>query len=195
MPSATSDAGDTRAEVTALLHEWACGDRRALDGVVSIVYEELRRVARHRLRLERSDHTLGTTALVNESYLRLADIRRAGFESRAHFLAMASRAMRRVLVDHARRRGAEKRGGDGSDVPLEDAPQLAAGDVRRFLDLEQALSALREIDERQASVVEHHYFGGLTFDEIADVLGVSRSTVKRDMRFARAWLAAELGAP
>jgi len=178
-----------------LLHQWAGGDRQALDEVVSLVHDELRRVAHRRLGLERPNHTLGTTALVNESYLRLADIRRAGFESRAHFLAMASRAMRRVLVDHARRRGAEKRGGDRRDVPLDAAPPIAAEDTRRFLDLEEALSSLRKADERQASVVEHHYFGGLAFDEIAEVLGVSRSTVKRDMRSARAWLAAELGAP
>lgn len=186
---------DAGTEITTLLHEWAGGDRRALDRIVSIAYDELRRVARHRLRLERPEHTLGPTALVNESYLRLADIERAGFESRAHFLAMASRAMRRVLVDHARRRHAAKRGGARSDLPLEEAPPLAADDTRRFLALDEALESLRAADERQADVVEHHYFGGLKVDEIAELYGTSRSTVKRDLRAARAWLAVRLDAP
>lgn len=183
---------DDRTEVTELLQRWGGGDRRALDRVVGLVYEELRRVAHGRLRNERPDHTLGTTALVNEAYLRLADIRLAGFESRSHFLAMASRAMRRVLVDHARRRGAQKRGGDAREIPLDDAPLPGTEDVRLFLALNDALDRLGEREERQAVVVQLHYFVGLTIREMADVMELSRSTVKRDLRSARAWLASEL---
>lgn len=184
---------DERTKVTSLLHRWAGGDRRALDRVMGLVYEELRRLAHRRLRLERADHTLGTTALVNEAYLRLADIQRAGFEDRSHFLAMASRAMRRVLIDHARRRKAQKRGGDVEPVPLGDAPEPAVEDARRFLALNDALERLENRDARQAQILEQHYFGGLTILEVADVMDLSRSTVKRDLRAARAWLAAELG--
>lgn len=183
---------DERTEVTQLLQQWAGGDRRALDRVVGLVYEELRRVAHRRLRNERPDHTLGTTALVNEAYLRLADIRRAGFDDRSHFLAMASRAMRRVLVDHARRRDAQKRGGDAREIPLEDAAPPSTEDARLFLALNDALDRLGERDARQAVVVQMHYFVGLTIRELADVMDLSRSTVKRDLRSARAWLASEL---
>lgn len=183
---------DSRTEVTALLHDWAAGDREALDRVMGLVYDELRRVAQRRLRFERTDHTYGVTALVHEAYLRLADIRRAGFEDRAHFLAMASRAMRRVLVDHARRRATEKRGGGVRPVPLDAIGPLAAEDSQRFLELNAALDGLEAEDPRLARVVEQQYFVGLSTEEIADSLGVSRSTVKRDLRAARAWLAAEL---
>ncbi|MFW6088339.1 MAG: sigma-70 family RNA polymerase sigma factor [Gemmatimonadota bacterium] len=187
---------DERTEVTELLRSWADGDRGALDRVVGLTYEELRRVAHHRLRSERADHTLGTTALVNEAYLRLADIRHAGFDDRSHFLAMASRAMRRVLVDHARRLEADKRGGGDRPMPLDDVATPAAGstadDARLFLSLNDALVRLERRDERQAAVVGLHYFAGLTVVEIADALETSRSTVKRDLRAARAWLADEL---
>jgi len=187
---------DGRTEVTELLRDWAGGDRQALDRVVGLAYEELRRVAHHRLRNERPNHTLGTTALVNEAYIRLADIRHAGFEDRSHFLAMASRAMRRVLVDHARRLEADKRGGGVRPIPLDDVATPAAAppadDAHLFLSLNGALDRLEKRDERQAAVVGLHYFAGLTIFEIADVLEVSRSTVKRDLRAARAWLADEL---
>lgn len=184
---------DPRTEVTNLLEEWAAGDRNALDRLMPLVYEELRRLAHGKLRHERPDHSLQTTALVHESYLRLADVERAGFESRAHFLAMASRAMRRVLVDHARRRDALKRGGGRRPLPLEEARQVAEDD-ERFLSLDAALNRLEAMDARQAAVLEQRYFGGLGLREIAEVMGVSRSTVKRDLRSARAWLAIELGA-
>lgn len=185
---------DSRTEVTNLLQDWAGGDRGALDRLIPRLYDELRRLAHRRLHRERPDHTLGTTALVHEAYLRLVDVERAGFESRAHFLAMASRAMRRVLVDHARHRDAQKRGGGARPVTLDDALHLAAEDAIRFLELDHALSRLESVDARQASILEQHYFGGLSVDEIAEVASVSRSTVKRDLRFARAWLATELGA-
>jgi RNA polymerase sigma factor (TIGR02999 family) len=182
----------SRTEVTALLHDWAAGDREALDRVMALVYDELRRLAQQRLRLERTDHTFSATALVNEAYLRLADIRRAGFEDRAHFLAMAARAMRRVLVDHARRRATRKRGGGVRPVPLDAIGPLAAEDSGRFLELDAALDRLEAEDPRQARIIEQQYFVGLSIEEIADLLGISRSTVKRDLRAARAWLAAEL---
>lgn len=181
-------------DVTTLLQQWAAGDRDALDRLMPLVYGDLRWRARQRLRFERADPTLGTTSLVHEAYLRLADIRRAGFTSRVHFLSMASRAMRRVLVDHARYRCAAKRGGGERPDPLEDAHGASTEDSTRFLELEAALSGLESVDARQARIVELHYFVGLTVEEIAEALGASASTVKRALRSARAWLAAELGA-
>lgn len=182
-------------EVTRLLQEWAAGDRQALDRLMPLVYEELRHLAHQRLRGERPDHTLGTTALVHEAYLRLVDIHRAGFRSRAHFLAMASRAMRRVLVDHARRHAAEKRGGGVRPLALDDIPGPAADDERifRVLVLDEALERLATIDDRHARILEQHYFGGLTVVDIAEAMDISQATVKRDLRAARAWLASELG--
>lgn len=185
---------DSRTEVTSLLQDWAGGDREALDRLIPLVYEELRRLAHRRLRQERPDHTLGTTALVHEAYVRLVDVERAGFQNRVHFLAMASRVMRRLLVDHARQRDARKRGGGEKPVPLDDALHLAADDATRFLELDDALTRLESVDERPAALLEQHYFSGLSIEEIAHANDVSRSTVKRDLRFARAWLAAELGA-
>lgn len=184
---------DSRTEVTALLQDWAAGDREALDRIIPLVYDELRRLAQRRLSRERPDHTLGATALVHEAYLRLVDVERAGFQSRAHFLAMASRVMRRLLVDHARQRDAVKRGGGERPAPLDEALHLASADATRFLELDGALHRLEAIDARQARILEQHYFGGLSIDEIADATDTSRSTVKRQLRFARAWLAAELG--
>lgn len=185
---------NSRTEVTALLQEWAAGDREALDRIMPLVYDELRRLAQRRLSRERPDHTLGATALVHEAYLRLVDVERAGFQSRAHFLAMASRVMRRLLVDHARQRDALKRGGGERPAPLDDALHLPSEDATRFLELDGALNRLEGVDARQARMLEQHYFGGLSIDEIADATDTSRSTVKRQLRFARAWLAAELGA-
>jgi RNA polymerase sigma factor (TIGR02999 family) len=184
---------DARTEVTDLLQEWRGGDRDALDRLMPLVYAELRRLAHERLRFERPGHTLGTTALVHEGYLRLAEIRRAGFESRSHFLAMASRAMRRVLVNHARQRDALKRGAGRRDVPLDAAPQVAAEEDRRLLDLDAALTRFESMDPRQAEVLERYYFTGLRLHEVAEVMGMSPATVKRDLRSARAWLATELG--
>lgn len=184
---------DSRAEVTRLLQDWTAGDREALDRLVPLIYEELRRLARLRLRGQRPDHTLGTTALVHEAFLRLVDAERVDFRNRAHFLGTASKAMRSVLVDHARRRSAQKRGGGAHPVPLDNALDLAAEDATRFLELEDALRGLEEAHARQGRVLEQHYIGGLSLDEIAEAAGISQATVKRDLRFARAWLAEELG--
>jgi RNA polymerase sigma factor (TIGR02999 family) len=183
---------DSRIQVTGLLQEWAAGDRDALDRLVPVIYDELRRLARQRLRFERPDHTLDSAALVHEAYLRLVDIDRAGFGSRAHFFAMASRAMRRLLVDHARLRGADKRGGGVRPLPLEEAVNVGDLDATRVLELDDALRRLEKVDVRAAQVLEQHYFGGLSVDEIGEAMSLSRSTVKRDLRFARAWLATEL---
>lgn len=180
------------SNITRLLQQWTDGDRAALDGLVPLVYEELRSLAHRRLRTERSDHTLNTTALVHEAYVRLVDIDRIQWRDRAHFLAMASRTMRRVLVDYANARNALKRGGDLQIVPLDGEPSVPAAFAAAVIDLDDALTRLEEASPRAASVIEHRYFGGLTLEETAAVLDVSLATVKRDLALARAWLAREL---
>jgi RNA polymerase sigma-70 factor (ECF subfamily) len=185
--------GPATSEITTFLRQWSDGDRSALDRLVPVVYDQLRLLAHDRLRDERPGHTLDSRALVHEAYLKLVDVHQVRFQDRAHFLAMASRLMRRVLVDHARARNALKRGTGAVPLPLEEAqlvPDAATGVVE---ELEEALQRLEAVDERSARVVEHRYFGGLTLEETAEVLGVSLSTVKSDLRFARAWLAHELG--
>ena len=186
MSSATS-------EITAFLRQWSDGDRTALDRLVPVVYDQLRRLAHDRLRDERPGHTLNTTALVHEAYIRLVDVREVRFRDRAHFLAMAARVMRRVLVDYARSRNALKRGTGVVPAPLEEALLVPDAVVGVVEELDDALERLEVEDERAARTVEHRYFGGLTLEETAEVLAVSVSTVKGDLRFARAWLARELG--
>jgi RNA polymerase sigma factor (TIGR02999 family) len=181
-------------EITRLLQQWSDGDRRALDRLIPRVYDQLRRLAHHRLRSEDGALSLGTTALVHELYLKLVDLRTARFRDRAHFLAMASRLMRRLLVDHARARKAAKRGGGVPDLVLDEALDLSDGQVEMIAELDDALLRLERMDERQSSILEHRYFGGLTLEETAEVVGVSLATVKRELRCARAWLAAELSA-
>jgi RNA polymerase sigma factor (TIGR02999 family) len=184
------------ADVTQMLLRWREGDRQALEGVLPLVYEELRRLARARLRGERVGHTLNTTGLVHEAYLRLVDVERVEWRDRAHFLAMASRTMRRVLIDYANQRNAAKRGGARHQVPLEAIDDDLAGpdvDLDPILELDAALTRLEAINPRQAKAVELRYFGGLTLEEAAEVLGTSAPTVMRDVRFAQAWLARELG--
>jgi RNA polymerase sigma factor (TIGR02999 family) len=180
--------------VTQLLLSWSGGDREAFDQVATLVYDELKRLARNRLKGERADHTLNTTGLVHEAYLRLVDVQRVEWNDRNHFLSMASRMMRRVLVDHARRRNAEKRGG-GGDVTLDENRLLVTAEqAQTVLELDQAIGRLEEEHPRPARVVELRYFGGLTQEEVGEVLGVSRTTVARDLRFALAWLAREWAA-
>jgi len=179
-------------EVTGLLRAWGDGDRDALDQLVPIVYAHLRELAHRRLLGEPGFVSVNTTALVHEAYIRLVGIHEARFRDRAHFLAMASRAMRRILVDHARARMAAKRGGGAVAVDLED--ELLANDGRSaaVTELDDALERLEALDERQARILEQRYFGGLTLEETAEATGLSLATVKRELRFARAWLAAEL---
>ncbi|ARA93475.1 hypothetical protein AWN76_010115 [Rhodothermaceae bacterium RA] len=175
-------------DVTRLLLDWSGGHREVLDRLMPLVYDELRRLARHHLRHERPDHTLTTTALVHEAYLNLIDQRQARWQNRAHFLAIAARAMRRILLQYARQRRALKRGGGLAPLPLEEHLIVAPDRLDTVIVLDEALARLEAMDERLGRVVTCRYFGGMTYEEIADVLGVSVRTVKRDWRTARAWL-------
>ena len=180
-------------DVTRLLREWRAGDRSALDRLMPLVYDELRRLARVRMSGERRDHTLQPTALVHEAFGRLIDAR-APWEDRAHFFAIAATTMRRILVEHARRARRPKRGGAERRVTLDDGAAVAPSIPTDVLALDVALDRLRELDERKSRAVELHYFGGLTYDEGASVLGVSSATFHRDLRLGRAWLQREMGA-
>jgi len=183
-PSASRD-------VTQLLLSWSGGDHRAVGQISSLVYEELKRLAHGRLRGERPDHTLNTTGLVHEAYIRLVDVERVDWKDRNHFLSMASRTMRRILVDHARRRNSGKRGG-GRDVTLREEHLLVtAGQAATLLELDEAIARLKEVHPRPAQVVVLYYFGGLAQKEVGEVLDVSQPTVARDLRFALAWIGRE----
>jgi RNA polymerase sigma factor (TIGR02999 family) len=183
----------TSPDVTALLLEWSRGNENALQELLPLVYDELRRMAARHLRGERGNHTLQPTALVHEVYLRLVDQRQANWRDRAHFLGAAARIMRRILVDHARRHGARKRGDGAQRVSIEDAADLAAPATEiPVVALDHALDRLELVDAGLAKIVELRAFGGLTIDEAALVLNVSPSTAKREWRTARAWLSREL---
>lgn len=179
-------------EITRLLLSSEEGGPGAIDQLVPLLYEELRKLARARLRQERPDHTLNTTALVHEAYLKLVDIERVKWKSRAHFLVMASRVMRRVLVDYAHRRRAQKRGGRRQKLELDEALLVPEAYAESVADLDEALERLAGISQRQSEIIELRYFGGLTLEETAAALVISLATAKRDLRFARAWLAREL---
>ena len=179
-------------EVTRLLAAWGQGDRTALDKLTRLVYEELRRLAHRYMAGQRSDHTLQTTALVNEAYLRLAGQDEPQFANRSHFLAVAAKAMRQILVDHAKAALRDKRGGGAKAVELDESAVLSPEPTREILDLNDALEKLAALDARKANVVELSYFGGLKQEEIAEALNVSLVTVRRDWTFSRAWLYAEL---
>lgn len=181
----------TRGEVTRLLGAWQEGDRGAGDRLLPMVYRRLRRMAARYMAGERSGHTLEPTALVHEAYLRLAGGSQPAWRDRRHFFAVSARLMRRVLVDHARARAAAKRGGDSVHVPLDTEPASPRPDLLAdLLALDQSLLRLSEIDPRKGRIIELRYFGGLTVDEVAEVLGVSAPTVALESRMARAWLAA-----
>jgi RNA polymerase sigma factor (TIGR02999 family) len=181
-------------DVTELLARWNQGDARALDDLMPVVYTELRRTARHYMRLERADHTLQPTELVHEVFLRLAGVRLPDFHDRAHFYGVAAQAMRRILVDHSRRRRALKRGQDGATLNFGQAPELGIDLRLDFVALDDALERLTSIAARPAKVVELRYFGGLSIDETAAFLRIAPATVKRNWAFARAWLRRELNA-
>jgi RNA polymerase sigma factor (TIGR02999 family) len=187
-----NDKPGTPREVTRLLAAWSQGDPLALEKLTQLVYEELRRLAHRYMAQQRGDHTLQTTALVHEAYLRLAGQGEPHYQNRSHFLAVAARAMRQILVDHARSALRQKRGAGVERVELDEAAWVSAAPTREILDLNEALEKLATLDARKAQVVELRYFGGLKQEEIAEALNVSEVTVRRDWTFSRAWLYAEL---
>jgi len=185
------NAGST--EITELLNAWSDGRPDALDELMPLVYDELHRQASRFRRRERHDHTLQTTAIIHEAYLKLVDQRRVEWQNRAHFFAIASIAMRRVLVNYAQSRLRDKRGGGGITISLDDIePGTVKEDTEEIIALDEALTRLAKLDEQQARVVELRYFSGLSLEETADVLGISRATVARDWNMAKAWLYNEL---
>jgi RNA polymerase sigma-70 factor (ECF subfamily) len=179
-------------DVSRLLARWKDGDEAALRELVPIVHEELRRLARRQMAGERPGHTLQPTALVNEAYLRLVNLKQMRWQDRVHFFAMAARLMRRILVDFARSRGYQKRGGGAQQVSFTHALEVAEGQPTDVVALNDALEALAEVDERKSQVVELRFFGGLSVEETAEVLNVSRETVKRDWKVAKMWLVRHL---
>jgi RNA polymerase sigma factor (TIGR02999 family) len=192
MPASEDES--QRQQVSRLLADWSKDDPAARDALVAIVYKELRRLAHHYMQGERANHTLQTTALVNEAYLRLTDLTRMQWRDRAHFFAMAATLMRRVLVDYARERARDKRGGGVVFTALEDEPMAATSSIDA-LALDEALDRLAAIDPLHARIVELRYFAGLTIEETSEALRISPATVKREWTWARAWLYHELGGP
>ena len=181
--------------VTQLLAEWSRGDDAALAELTPLIYEELQRLAHHYMEGQRPDHTLQTTALVNEAYLRLADQANPNWQNRAHFFAVAARAMRQILVSYAKSSRAQKRGGGALRIELDEAAIVSPEQSKEIVDLHEALERLGTLDSRKAQVVELKFFGGLNYDEIAEVLKISRMTVRRDWEFAKLWLYTELHNP
>ena len=177
--------------LTTLLQHWRAGDRGALDALAPLIYEDLRRIARRHLASERQGHTLEATALVHEAFARLVDADVA-WQDRAHFFAVAARLMRRILTDYGRARQTAKRGGGAAAVTLHDEHLSAAGPAA-LVELDEALDKLAALDERKSDVLVLHFFGGMSYDETAEALGISAATVDRDLRLAKAWLANELG--
>jgi len=184
----TRMANPSPKQVTQLLVDWSNGNKAALDQLMPLVYQELRRLASHYLRRERSDHTLQSMALVNEAYLRLVDYSNLRWQDRAQFFALSAQLMRRILIDHARSHRYAKRGGGARKVSLDEAAILSEERAADLVALDDALTSLAELDPRKSQVVELRFFGGLTEEETARVLEVSATTVKREWKFARAWL-------
>ena len=182
----------SQREITNLLVAWSSGDESALTRLAPLVYDELHRLAHHYMRGERRGHTLQTTALVNEAYVRLIDWKNVRWQNRAHFFAVSAQLMRRILVDFARAHNYEKRGGGARPVDLDEAAKITEDKGPNMIALDEALKVLAGLDERQSKVVELRFFGGLTNDEVAEVLKVSEATVRRDWSLARAWLYREL---
>jgi len=179
-------------EVTLLLKAWTAGDEQALEKLTPLVYRQLHQIAQRYMGGERSGHTLQTTALVNEAYLRLVDCGQVNWQDRAHFFAISANLMRRILIDFARSRGYLKRGGAAIHIPLEEAPSVGEDADLNLVALDDALKALAAVDERKSKVVELKFFGGLSVEETAEVLGISSDTVIRDWRLAKIWLLREL---
>jgi RNA polymerase sigma factor (TIGR02999 family) len=179
-------------QITELLAEWRDGNQSALDELYPLVYDELHRLARRYMSRERKGHTLQTTALINEAYVRLVDQKNVQWANRSHFFAISAQIMRRILIDHARRYGYAKRGGGAKQVSLEEVAAIVPEQGRELIRLDEALKSLAERDPRRSQVVELRYFGGLNNEEIAGVLNVSQNTVTRDWNMARAWLYQQL---
>ena len=185
-------------EITELLKAWGSGDAAALDQLTPLVYDELRRLARRYMRIERAGNTLQTTALVNEAYLRLVDAKRVAWQDRVHFFAVSAQMMRRILVDAARARGSAKRGGQVKRVNhsaafnLDEIPDVSTGRDRELVAIDDALNTLAEMDPRKARVIELRFFGGLSVEEAAEILKISPQSVMRDWKLAKAWLTREL---
>jgi len=190
-----NNLGIASQEFTQLLINWRNGDKSALDKMTPVVYDELRRLARHFLAAERPDHTLQPTALVHEAYLRLVDQHAVDWQNRAHFLGVAASMMRRILINHARAHQAAKREGQSNAVALDDALGVFTNPQVNLLDLNRALQELAEMDPQQGRIVELRYFGGLTIEETAEVMGISPATVKRDWGTARLWLMQQIEGP
>jgi RNA polymerase sigma factor (TIGR02999 family) len=183
-------ASDT--DITALLVDWNNGDKSAMERILPLVEKELHRLAHAYMRREDPNHTLQTTALINETYLRLVDQRKVQWQNRAHFFGIAAQIMRRILLNYARDQNRQKRGGKAIHVSLSEALIMTAEKDREIIALNDALNRLEEVDERKAKVVELRFFGGLTVEEVAEVLNVSTVTVLRDWAFAKAWLSREM---
>lgn len=179
-------------QITELLAEWSGGNQAALDELYPLVYDELHKLARRYMSRERKGHTLQTTALINEAYVRLVDQRNVQWANRSHFFAISAQIMRRILIDHARRHQYAKRGGGAQQVSLDESAIIALDDLSEILRLDEALKSLAELDPRRSRVVELRYFGGLNNEEIAGVLNISENTVIRDWNMARAWLYSQL---
>ena len=174
--------------VTRLLINWRNGDKAALDQLMPLVYDELRRLARRFMGKERRDHTLQTSALINEAYLRLVDQDETPWQNRAHFFAVAAQVMRHILIDHARRYQFEKRGGGAQKVPLDELIIFAEGQAAELVALDEALASLATVDPRRSRIIELRFFGGLSIEETAEVMDLSPTTVQREWRAAKAWL-------
>jgi RNA polymerase sigma-70 factor, ECF subfamily len=181
-----------KEDITEILQDWRSGDEGALERLTPRVYVELRKAAKRGLRRERDGHSLQTTALINELYLRIDKLQNIDWQSRAHFFAVCARQMRRILIDQARTRQSQKRGSEATVLSLDEAPELATSPQHDLLKLNAALESLAKIDERKARVVEMRFFGGLSMEEIANVLNVSSETAARDWRLAKAWLRREM---
>lgn len=177
-----------KSDVTILLERAGAGDAAAAEEILPLVYDELRRLARSYLQGERPDHTLQPTALVHEAYIRLVDWKKADWQSRGHFFSVAAQLMRNILVDHARKKNAEKHGGGLQRIDLDDSSGFSSDAGVDLLDLDEALNELVKLDERHAKMVELRFFAGLTLEQTAEALGVSSATVSRDWNFVRAWL-------
>jgi RNA polymerase sigma factor (TIGR02999 family) len=180
------------SDVTALLHKWTAGDKSAMDRLTPLIYAELRKLARRHLRRERRDHTLQSTALVHEAWLRLVDQKQTQWQDRAHFFAISSQMMRRILVDHARAQQREKRGAGATVLALDEAIDVPRERSLELIALDDALDDLARLDARQSQVIELRFFGGLSIDETAEALGISKATANRDWVTGRAWLLREL---